>query len=254
MNDNKINLTDGVLIPKKGSSIFNSWRITFYGTLSILLFLVIFKKDPYSKIFFAVVKGVPVTLSVTTLSILGAIVIGIICGLGSRSKNKVLSTISGVYVEFIRGIPLLVQLTFIYYALGKFFHIGSFTSAVTALSVCFGAYMGEIVRSGLQAVDNGQIEACKTLELSKYQTFFYVVLPQTIKIVIPAIGNEFISMVKDSSLVSAIALSDILRRGNEYISRTLLSLQTLLVVAFIYLLLTLILSRFVGFIEERLNN
>ncbi len=251
--DKNINLTDGVLIPKKDDKIFTSWRICFYSTIIILVLLLTLKKDPYLKIFLAVIKGIPVTLSITTISIFGAVIIGILCGLGTKSNNKIISGIAGVYVEFIRGIPLLVQLTFIYYALGKFFNIGSYTAAVVSLSVCFGAYMGEIVRSGLQAVDKGQIEACKTLELSKAQTFIYVVLPQTIKIVIPAIGNEFISMVKDSSLVSAIALSDILRRGNEYISRTYLSLETLLVVAFIYLLLTLILSRIVGYIEEGLN-
>jgi len=161
--------------------------------------------------------------------------------------------ISGVYVEFIRGIPLLVQLIFIYYAMGRLFRIEGLIAAVIALSICFGAYMGEIIRAGIQAVPKGQMEAAIALGLSRGQAFRYVILPQTVKVVLPAIGNEFISMLKDSSLVSAIALSDILRKGREYISRTFLSLETMLIVALVYLVITLILSRLVGILEERLH-
>ena len=113
--------------------------------------------------------------------------------------------------------------------------------------------MGEIIRAGIQSVPKGQIEAAKALGLTKSQVFWYVTLPQTIKVVLPAIGNEFISMLKDSSLVSVLALSDILKRGREYISRTFMSLETMLVVALIYLIFTLILSKLVGMMEERLH-
>ena len=98
------------------------------------------------------------------------------------------------------------------------------------------------------------MEAAIALRLYRYQAFTYVILPQTLKVILPAVGNEFISMLKDSSLVSVIALSDILRRGKEYISRTFLSLETMLVVALIYLIITLVLSRLVGKLEERMNN
>ena len=161
--------------------------------------------------------------------------------------------ISGIYVELIRGIPLLVQLIFIYYAVGRFFHIEGMVAAVIALSICFGAYMGEIIRAGIQAVPRGQTEAATALGLSRTQVFIHVVLPQTVKVVLPAIGNEFISMLKDSTLVSQLALADILRKGREYISRTFLSLETMLIVALIYLILTLVLSRLVGMLEERLH-
>jgi polar amino acid transport system permease protein len=127
------------------------------------------------------------------------------------------------------------------------------TAAVIALSICFGAYMGEIVRAGIQAIPKGQMEAAIALGLSRGQSFRFVILPQTIKVILPAIGNEFISMLKDSSLVSAIALSDILRKGREYISRTFLSLETMLIVALVYLVITLVLSRLVGMLEERLH-
>lgn len=249
-----IQMTDGVLIPRKDDGhILNSWRITFFSAIALLAFLVIFQPKPYRDIFLVTIKGAPVTFQATIFAILGAMVIGTITGLGSVSKRRWINVVSGVYVELIRGIPLLVQLIFIYYAMGRFFKIEGMIAAVVALSICFGAYMGEIVRAGIQAIPKGQMEAAIALGLSRSQAFRYVILPQTIKVVLPAIGNEFISMLKDSSLVSTIALSDILRKGREYISRTFLSLETMLVVALIYLIITLLLSRLVGILEERLH-
>ena len=249
-----ITMTDGVLIPKKGNQhLFNSWRLTFYGSVLLLVVLCLVKKDVYWKIFLYTVTGIPTTFECTVFAILGAVVIGILTGLGSSSKNRLINQLCGVYVELIRGIPLLVQLMFLYYALGSLIHIDGIVAAIVALSICFGAYMGEIIRAGIQSIPKGQTEAATALGLSKSQTFIHVILPQTIKVVLPAIGNEFISMLKDSSLVSILALSDILKRGREYISRTFLSLQTMLVVALIYLILTLILSRLVGLMEEKLH-
>lgn len=249
-----IQMTDGVLIPRKGDGhVLNSWRITFFSALALLSFLVIFRAQPYRDIFLVVIQGTPVTFQATILAIMGALVIGTLAGLGSVSKKRWVNMISGVYVELIRGIPLLVQLIFIYYAMGRFFRIQGMFAAVVSLSICFGAYMGEIVRAGIQAVPKGQMEAAIAVGLSRSQAFRYVILPQTVKVILPAVGNEFISMLKDSSLVSAIALSDILRKGREYISRTFLSLETMLVVALVYLIITLILSRLVGLLEERLH-
>ncbi|MDD4450139.1 MAG: amino acid ABC transporter permease [Sphaerochaeta sp.] len=249
-----IQMTDGVLIPRKDDGhILNSWRITFFSAIALLASLVIFQPKPYRDIFLVTIKGAPVTFQATIFAILGALVIGTVTGLGSVSKRRWVNMVSGVYVELIRGIPLLVQLIFIYYAMGRFFKIEGMIAAVVALSICFGAYMGEIVRAGIQAIPKGQMEAAIALGLSRSQAFRYVILPQTIKVVLPAIGNEFISMLKDSSLVSTIALSDILRKGREYISRTFLSLETMLVVALIYLIITLLLSRLVGILEERLH-
>ncbi len=250
----QIQMTDGVLIPNKNDNhVFNSWRITFFMAILLLGSLVLFAPDPYRSIFLVVIKGAPMTFQVTIMAIIGAIFIGLFCGLGAVSKSRIVNMISGVYVEFIRGIPLLVQLIFIYYAMGRLFRIEGLVAAVAALSICFGAYMGEIVRAGIQAIPKGQMEAAIALGLSRGQAFRYVILPQTIKVVLPAIGNEFISMLKDSSLVSTIALSDILRKGREYISRTFLSLETMLIVALVYLVITLMLSRLVGMLEERLH-
>jgi len=250
----KIQMTDGVLIPNRNDHhVFNSWRLTFLLAVVLLSSLVIFVPDPYRSIFLVVIQGAPTTFQVTILSITGAIIIGLFCGLGAVSKSRIINMISGVYVEFIRGIPLLVQLIFIYYAMGRLFRIEGMIAAVAALSICFGAYMGEIVRAGIQAIPKGQMEAAIALGLSRGQAFRYVILPQTIRVILPAIGNEFISMLKDSSLVSTIALTDILRKGREYISRTFLSLETMLIVALVYLVITLVLSRMVGLLEERLH-
>ncbi|MDC7248166.1 MAG: amino acid ABC transporter permease [Sphaerochaetaceae bacterium] len=250
----KLEMTDGVLIPNKNNnSIFNAWRFTFFFAIFLLAYLIIFVPDPYRQIVLVVIQGLPVTFQVTVFSIIGALFIGLFVGLGSVSKNRFINMLAGVYVEFIRGIQLLVQLIFIYYALGRLLQIEGMLAATIALSICFGAYMGEIVRAGIQAVPKGQMEAAIALGLSRSQAFRYVIIPQTVKVILPAIGNEFISMLKDSSLVSTIALSDILRKGREYISRTFLSLETMLVVALIYLVITLMLSRLVAILEERLH-
>lgn len=258
-----IQMTDGVLIPsKKNKHIISSWRITFFGAIILLVCLCVFvtktnskgiTTHPYWEIFKFTIKGAPTTFECTIFAIIGAVVIGTITGLGSVSKNRIINGLCGVYVELIRGIPLLVQLMFLYFALGSIIHLEGTFAAIIALSICFGAYMGEIIRAGIQAIPKGQIEAAKALGLSKSQSFWHVTFPQTVKIVLPAIGNEFISMLKDSSLVSVLALSDILKRGREYISRTFMSLETMLIVALIYLIFTLILSRLVGLMEERLH-
>ena len=249
-----IKMTDGPLIPKKGERhVMDSWKITFGLSILLMAYLLIFQGDIYRDIFITCIKGAPVTFEITISAILGAVLIGTLTGLGSVSKNRLINMISGIYVELIRGIPLLVQLIFIYFALGSLIHVEGMIAAIIALAICFGAYMGEIVRAGIQAIPKGQMEAATALGMSRTQAFVYVILPQTFKVILPAIGNEFISMLKDSSLVSTLAISDILRRGREYISRTFLSLETMLMVALIYLIITLVLSRLVGLLEERLH-
>ena len=148
---------------------------------------------------------------------------------------------------------MLVQLIFIYFALGKFFKLDGLPAAIIALSICYGAYMGEIFRAGIQSIPKGQMEAALALGLSRGQAMWLIILPQTMKIILPAIGNEFIAMLKDSSLVSVIALRDILRRGREHVSRTFLSLETYAVVALVYLVFTLILSKLVAIMEDRMK-
>jgi polar amino acid transport system permease protein len=121
------------------------------------------------------------------------------------------------------------------------------------MAICYGAYLGEIIRAGIQAIPKGQMEAALALGLSRGKAMRYIILPQTIKIILPPIGNEFIALLKDSSLVSILAVSDLLRRGREFASRTFEYFETLTVVALVYLVLTLFFSWLVGKMEEKLN-
>jgi polar amino acid transport system permease protein len=250
----RIAVTDGALIPTRGDKkIIDSWRLTIAFAFLALIVLILVAKDPYDQIFRVVIKGAPLTFGVTAGAILGSVVLGLFTGLGQIARGRALNLISGVYVELIRGIPLLVQLIFIYFALGKFFKLDGLPAAIIALSICYGAYMGEIFRAGIQSIPKGQMEAALALGLSRSQAMWLIILPQTMKIILPAIGNEFIAMLKDSSLVSVIALRDILRRGREHVSRTFLSLETYAVVALVYLVFTLILSKLVAIMEDRMK-
>ena len=250
----RIEVTDGALLPtRKQARIINSWRLTIAMALLGILVMVFIAKDPFDKIFQVIIKGAPLTFGVTAGAILGSIVLGLFTGLGQIARRRALNLVAGVYVELIRGIPLLVQLIFIYFALGKFFQLDGVPAAIIALSICYGAYMGEIFRAGIQSIPKGQMEAALALGLTRGQAMRFVILPQTMKIVLPAIGNEFIAMLKDSSLISVIALRDILRRGREHVARTFLSLETYAMVALVYLVITLILSKLVAMMEDRMK-
>jgi len=131
--------------------------------------------------------------------------------------------------------------------------MGMLVSAIAALSICYGAYLAEIFRAGLQSIPKGQMEAALALGLSRTQALWRVILPQTIRVILPPIGNEFIALLKDSSLVSILAVSDLLRRGREYASTTFDYLEAYTVVALIYLIMTLFFSRLVGLLEERMR-
>jgi polar amino acid transport system permease protein len=252
--DRKIEVTDGALIPgKEDKSLFSAWKISFFGALLLLITLPIVAPDPYLEILEFVPDGIVVTFQVTFMSIILALIIGLFAGVGQISRIKAVNRIATVYVEIIRGIPLLVQLFYIYFALGKFLKLQGMIAAVIAMSFCYGAYLGEIFRAGIQAVPRGQMEAALALGLSRTQALWKVILPQTIKIILPPIGNEFIALLKDSSLVSILAISDLLRRGREYASTSFKYFESYTIVALVYLVLTLFLSRLVALMEERLN-
>ncbi len=249
----KIQVTDSLLVPEREeTSVFSAWRITFFGAIGLLVILPLVKPDPYRKILEFLPDGILQTFEVTVLSILFATVVGLITGIGRISRVRILNRIATIYVEVIRGIPLLVQLFYIYYALGKIVQVPRVTAAVVAMTICYGAYMGEIFRAGIQAVPRGQMEAALALGLTRGQALRRIILPQTIRIVLPPIGNEFIALLKDSSLVSILAVSDLLRRGREYASKTFFYFESYTVVALCYLVMTLFFSRLVAIMEERL--
>ena len=250
-----INVTDGTLIPtKKEQGALSAWNLSFFGAIALLIILPIIEPDPYLKILSFVPDGLAATFGVTLVSIVFALIIGLFAGLGRVSANKAVNRIATIYVEVIRGIPLLVQLFYIYYALGPLLKLKGPSAAVLAMSICYGAYMAEIFRAGIQAVPKGQMEAALALGMNRSTAMRRIIIPQTIRIILPPIGNEFIALLKDSSLVSILAVSDLLRRGREYASTSFRYFESYTVVALIYLVMTLFFSRLVAIMEEKLRH
>ncbi len=251
----QITISDGALIPDRGeSSIFSAWRISFFGALGLVILLPLVSPDPYREILTALPDGILRTFQVTLISIFFALIIGLATGLGRISRITIINRIATVYVEVIRGIPLLVQLFYIYFALGRFLSLDRMVAAILAMSVCYGAYMGEIFRAGIQSIPKGQMEAALALGMNRRQALRLVILPQTMRVILPPIGNEFIALLKDSSLVSIVAVSDLLRRGREYASTTFYYFEAYTMVALIYLVFTLFFSKAVAIMEERLEH
>ena len=252
--ETRIEVTDGALIPGRGEkSAFSAWRISFFGALAVLVILFIVKPHPYRDIMLFLPDGILKTFEVTLMSITCALVVGLITGVGRISKVPILNRIATIYVEIIRGIPLLVQIFYIYYALGKIIQVPDIFAAVIAMTVCYGAYLGEIFRAGIQSIHKGQMEASIALGLTRGQALRRIILPQTFRVVLPPLGNEFIALLKDSSLVSILAVSDLLRRGREDASKTFDYFEAFTVVALVYLIMTLFFSRLVAMMEERMN-
>jgi len=250
----RIEVTDSAAIPDKSDKgLFTAWRVSAFGAIGLIILLCLVKPDPYWDILLFVPDGVLVTFEVTMLSILLSLIVGLITGLGRLSGNTFVNLTASTYVEVVRGIPLLVQLFYIYYALGTFTQIPPFTAAVIALTVCYGAYMGEIFRAGIDSIDYGQTEAARSLGFSSWQTMRFVIIPQAMRTILPPVGNEFIALLKDTSLVSIIAVSDLLRRGREFATSTFDYFETFTLVALLYLLITLFLSKIVNIMENRLT-
>ena len=244
----------GLVLPdaEKGSLV-NAWSLSLVGAVVVLTVLCTVWPDPYLEILRFLPGGLVVTFEVTILSIICAIPLGLLTGLGRLSHNRIINLIASTYVEVIRGIPLLVQIFYIYYALAKFLQVSGLTSAVIAISFCYGAYMGEVFRAGIMAVPKGQIEASRSLGFNKVQTMLLVVLPQALRTIVPPVGNECIAMLKDTSLVSVMAMPDLMQFGRSFAAKSYLYFETYTVIALIYLIITLLLSKAVSILESRLN-
>lgn len=197
--------------------------------------------------------GAGITVQITALSVGFGLLIGMFVGMARLSLVWPVKALAAVYVDFIRGTPLLVQIFLIYFALplvvGQ--RIDPFIAAITACSINSGAYVAEIFRAGIQSIDKGQMEAGRSLGMTWAQTMRYIILPQAFKRIIPPLGNEFIAMLKDSSLVSVIGFEELTRRGQLIIARTYGSFEIWLTVAFIYLIMTFTISRLVDYLERR---
>lgn len=198
-------------------------------------------------------EGALLTLEITVLSVLFGMVLGLITGLFKLSKNRILFGFATAYIDFFRGTPLYVQILLLYFGvLPMFIEAGPFLAAVIACSLNCGAYTAEIVRAGIQAVDRGQTEAARSLGMTNRQAMSYVILPQAYKIVIPPLLNEFIAVLKDTSLVAAISAEELTMRGTLVYSTYFEAAWIWGTIAGMYFIMTKTLALIGDYIERRM--
>lgn len=197
--------------------------------------------------------GAGITVEITAMSVALGLIIGCMVGIGRLCTIKPLRWLANIYVDFIRGTPLLVQIFLVYFALPGITgsRVDPYFAAISACSINSGAYIAEIFRAGIQSIDKGQMEAGRSLGMTWVQTMRYIIMPQAFKRIIPPLGNEFIAMLKDSSLVSVIGFEELTRRGQLIIARTYASFEIWMAVAIIYLIMTFAVARIVGILERR---
>jgi polar amino acid transport system permease protein len=198
------------------------------------------------------IDGLYMTLKISVISLLFSVVIGLMTALMRISDNPFTKNLSILYIEVIRGTPLLVQIFIVYFFLGTVFDLDRFTAGVVALSVFTGAYVAEILRSGIQSVAVGQMEAARSLGMTYPQAMMYVILPQAFRRTLPPMAGQLISLIKDSSLVSVISITDLTKAGREVVSGSFATFEVWFTVAALYLLLTSALSWGIQRIEKRL--
>jgi polar amino acid transport system permease protein len=246
---------------------------------------LIYVSPDYQDAFLFLIEGVRLTIIVTLVSFTIALLLGLIAGLGRVSQNVVFRTLSTLYVEVVRGIPLLVQIIYFAFVLGPIFvdlmnglgnvilsylaigplvnlgysladfHIQDLDMTIRAilgLAFGYGAYEAEVFRAGIESIARGQAEAARSLGMTTGQTMRYIILPQAIRRVLPPFGNDFIAMLKDSSLISVLAVRELTQLGKLNRARTFQTFETWNTVAFLYLILTVSLSLLVKLLERRM--
>jgi polar amino acid transport system permease protein len=196
--------------------------------------------------------GLLVTLKISIISVFFAIIIGILTGIARISSNPVLKNFAITYIELIRGTPLLVQIFIFYFFIGTILNLNRMTAGIVALAVFAGAYLAEIVRAGIQSISKGQMEAARSLGMNYFKAMRYIILPQALKRTLPPMAGQFISLIKDSSLVSVIAITDLTKAGREVVTNTFSPFEVWFTVALMYLVLTSTLSFLVQLLERRL--
>jgi polar amino acid transport system permease protein len=200
-----------------------------------------------------IIGGASTTVLVCVVSVILATLLAVLGALGRLSGNAIASGIAGLYVSLVRGTPLLVQIYFVYLALPQFgIRLDALVAGILALGFNYGAYMTEIFRAGIQAVPRAQREAAESLGMPERSVMRRVVLPQAVRIVIPAIGNDFVAMIKDSALISTISVTELLWRASAVGNRNFRTLQALLIAAAVYWALTIIFSFFQERLERRM--
>jgi polar amino acid transport system permease protein len=269
--------------PKRQAAYTFFERIPYWLLAALFLGVImawrIVSDESYATIFTAVARGVGVTIYVTIVAYAGALVLGLLVGLARVSKNRLVYEVATFYVEIIRGVPMLVLLLYIAFVLapalvyavnwlgGQLAGLGALarpladfrvrdfdyaSRSIIALIIGYSAFLSEIFRAGIESIERGQVEAAQSLGMSRWQVLRLVVLPQAIRRVLPPLGNDFIAMLKDSSLVSVLGVPDITQMGKVYAASTFLYFETYNIVAFLYLSMTIILSLLVRWLERKM--
>jgi len=237
------------------------WWAVIIFVLGIFVGYSVLTSEAYLKVLSFVVEGIKLTLQTTLLSFALALLLGLLGGLGRVSKNPILYGIATLYVEVIRGLPMLVIILYMGFVVGPW--VRDFTNdlfdppmlqrAIIGLGFGYGAYLTEVYRAGIQSIHRGQMEAARSLGMSYFQAMRHVVLPQAFRVILPPLVNDLSALLKDSSLIAVIALPDLLQMGRLYISRTFRAFEGYNTVALLYLVMTLALSLLSRVLERRMR-
>jgi polar amino acid transport system permease protein len=271
-------------VPRRGSMANVPWWAFILALAGLGVILLILGNTNYRETFLFLKTGVKVTLEITIIAFPIATIIGLFVGLARLSKNPVLQTISTLYIEIVRGIPLVVLILLVAFGLvpltvelinnlGKaglawtstgilgdifkalaLFNIRSIPlvwRAIIALAIGYGAFEAEVFRAGIQSIGKGQMEAARSLGMSYVQAMRLIILPQAVRRILPPLGNDFIALLKDSSLATVLAVNELTQLTRIRRSSTFRVMEAFNVAAFLYLSMTLLLSGFVRFLERR---
>lgn len=240
---------------------FPYWLVAIIGFL-VLVAILIFVNPEYRQAFDFIVPGIALTARITFFGFAIALVIGLMAGLGRVSRNIVIRNIAITYIEFIRGVPTLVLILTVSFTLVpaasnifgfKNSSVPPEARGIISLAIIYGAFMAEIFRAGIESIPSGQMEAARSLGMTYVQAMWRIILPQAIRNVSPALGNDFIAMLKDSSLLSVLAIREITQRSRLYAGSTFRFDEAYLVLTFLYLSMTIALSLLLRWYERRLG-
>jgi polar amino acid transport system permease protein len=276
------------LLPWTGRLEEVPWWALILLLLGLWFLYSIFNSEIYRDAFLFLVQGIKFTILITLAAFAISIVLGLVTAFGRVSKNPVIYTLASLYVEVIRGVPILVQLFYVAFVLtpvvvqlanglGNFLlhqqyasfqflvkigtalaewsirDIDMMARAIIGLALAYGAFEAEVYRAGIQSIEKGQMEAARSLGMTYFQAMRYIILPQAIRRVLPPLGNDFIAMLKDSSLVSSLAVRELTQLAKLNRSRTFLTYPTWNTVSFLYLTMTILLSLLVQFMEKKMS-
>lgn len=254
---------DGTAVVKDGQLIVEfdyggePQVIDKYTTLLVGNGDLIFQGDTVAHLnewkFGPIAHGLWMTVKISFISLIFAVLLGLVFGLMRVAKNQTARDLSLTYVELIRGTPLLVQIFIVYFFIGTVLDFDRFTAGVVALSVFTGAYVAEIIRAGIQSIPAGQMEAARSVGMTYPQAMRYIILPQALKRTLPPLAGQFINLIKDSSLVSVISITDLTKAGREVVSGSFAPFEVWFTVAALYLLVTGTLSWAIQRLEKRLS-